>query len=127
MKARPCLALLACVGMEAVTAHHSPAMFDQSQRVTLQGTVRLFQWRNPHTYIQLLVTDAAGKQVEWSIEAAAPIYLQQAGWKRSSVRAGDEVSLVIAPLRRQGKSPAGLLIEARGADGKVLGNPREAP
>jgi len=116
--------MMALAYMECAVAHHSPAMFDQQQRVTLQGTVRAFQWTNPHTYIQLEVKDAKGQQTEWSIEAAAPMYLQQHGWKPSSLKPGDPVTLVIAPLRKQGKAPGGLLIDARRADGQPVGKPK---
>jgi len=114
-------ALMAFVSMECALAHHSPAMFDQQQRVTLQGTVHAFQWTNPHTYVQLQVKDAQGQLVEWSIEAAAPMYLQQQGWKPSTLKPGDSITVVIAPMRKQGKVPAGLLIEARRADGQPIG------
>ena len=58
-------------------AHHSPAMFDMQKRVELTGTVREFQWTNPHSYIQLLVKDKAGMEVEWSLEMAGPTFLVQ--------------------------------------------------
>ena len=45
---------------DGALGHHSPVMFDQSQPVTLTGTVREFQWTNPHSYIQLVVTNAQG-------------------------------------------------------------------
>lgn len=101
-------------------AHHSPAMFDQQQRLTLQGTVRTFLWTNPHSYIQLVVRDEKGAEREWSIETAAPMYLQQAGWKPSTLKQGDIIEVVIAPLRKQGKMPGGLLVEAR-RDGQLIG------
>jgi hypothetical protein len=102
-------------------AHHSPAMFDQEQRLTLKGAVRKFQWANPHSYIQLIVKDDKGREIEWSIETGAPMYLEQAGWKPSSLKPGDQISVVVSPLRKQGKSPGALLIEATTADGKRVG------
>lgn len=113
--------LLAISAIDVASAHHSPAMFDQTQRVTLQGTVRKFKWSNPHAYVQLLVTDASGQQVEWTIEAAAPPYLEVHGWKPSTLKPGDEVTMVVAPLRRQGKVPGALLIQATRADGTPIG------
>lgn len=51
-------------------AHHSFAMFDMKRTVTLHGTVKQFQWSNPHCYIQLLVP-AQGTSAEWSIEMSS--------------------------------------------------------
>jgi hypothetical protein len=82
-----------------VSAHHSFAMFDRSKTVTIEGTVKEVQWTNPHVWIQILVKDAAGKNVEWSIESISPNYLARIGWKPSSVKAGDRASIVINPLR----------------------------
>jgi hypothetical protein len=66
-------ALVATLWLPAMTsAHHSPAMFDLQQRVTLSGTVLNFQWTNPHCYVQLLVENKRGQEVEWSLEASAP-------------------------------------------------------
>lgn len=87
------------LGSTPVYAHHSFAMFDRSKTVTLEGTVKEVQWTNPHVWIQIVVTDAAGKNVEWSIESISPNYLERIGWKPSSVKAGDKASIVINPLR----------------------------
>jgi hypothetical protein len=69
------------------SAHHSPVMFDQSKTVTLTGTVRLFQWTNPHCYIQVLVDDG-GRQTEWNMEMGAPVYLFNRGWRPSTLKPG---------------------------------------
>jgi len=101
-------------------AHHSPAMFDFSKQVTLTGTVRLFQWTNPHSYIQLVVKPADGAEQEWSLEMGANAYLYNLGWRPSTVKAGDTLTVTVVPLR-SGKPGAGLLVEAKTADGKTLG------
>jgi hypothetical protein len=103
----------------AAVAHHSAAMFDQQKQVELSGTVRQFQWTNPHCYIQLLVKNAQGKEEEWSLEMGAPVYLYNVGWRPGTVKAGDRISVAIAPLRKGGRG--GLLLKATGADGKPLG------
>jgi hypothetical protein len=102
----------------AASAHHSPAMFDGSKQVTLTGTVRLFQWTNPHSYIQLLVEQEGGLQQEWSIEMGANVYLSNLGWRPSTVKAGDQLTVTVVPLRSG--APGGLLVEAKTADGKSL-------
>ena len=80
-------------------AHHAFAMFDTNREVMLDGTVKEFQWTNPHTWVQLLVKDSAGKEVEWSIEGSSPNNLARFGWTRNSLRTGDRVQAVIHPLK----------------------------
>jgi hypothetical protein len=103
----------------ALHAHHSPAMFDGSRQLTLTGTVREFQWTNPHSYIQLVVKADDGAEQEWSLEMGANVYLYNLGWRPSTVKAGDTLSVTVIPLRN-GKS-GGLLVQATTADGKSLG------
>jgi hypothetical protein len=100
-------------------AHHSPVMFDQSQPRTLTGTVREFQWTNPHSYIQLVVKDDQGRDEEWSLEMAAPTYLYNLGWRPSTLKPGDTLTVTIAPLRKGGYG--GLVLKAVTADGKPIG------
>jgi hypothetical protein len=95
------------------------AMFDQSKTVSLKGTVKQFQWTNPHCYIQLLVKDAAGKETEWSLEMGAPMYLYAKGWRPSSLKAGMPISVTINPLRNG--EPGGIVLTANTADGKAIG------
>lgn len=103
----------------AADAHHSMAMFDLQQPKALTGTVREFQWTNPHCYIQLMVRNDKGQEEEWSLELAAPMYLYNKGWRPSSVKPGDQIKVSIAPLRKGGAG--GMLLEATGADGKAIG------
>jgi hypothetical protein len=79
-------------------AHHSFAMFDNQKEVQIQGTVKEFQWTNPHIWIQIMVNEG-GKDVEYSIEGASPNGLSRKGWKRTSIKAGDKVSLTIHPMK----------------------------
>jgi hypothetical protein len=111
--------MLLCVVATAVMAHHSPVMFDMQKKTELKGTVSLFQWTNPHCYIQLLVKDDKGRDVEWNLEMAAPMYLMNKGWRPSSLKAGDAVTVTIAPLR-SGKR-GGLVLDAVRKDGSSIG------
>ena len=113
------LALALCLPAVPAQAHHSMAMFDQSKTVTLKGTVKQFQWTNPHCYIQLVVKDAAGKDVEWSLEMGAPMYLYAKGWRPSSLKAGSAITVAINPLRNG--EPGGIVLTANSADGKQIG------
>jgi hypothetical protein len=94
-------------------------MFDMAKRVQLTGVVRQFQWSNPHSYIQLLVKDASGKDVEWSLEMAAPTYLYNNGWRPSTLRIGDKIVVTMAPLASG--AHGGLVIGVTTADGRKLG------
>jgi Family of unknown function (DUF6152) len=103
-------------------AHHSHAMFDTDKQVTLVGTVKQFEWNNPHCWIQLLVpdpNDPNAAPVEWGVEMGAPIQLIRHGWKPSSVKLGDKITVVVNPLR-DGR-PAGQIVSATGVDGKPIG------
>jgi hypothetical protein len=79
-------------------AHHSFAMFDRTHTLMLQGTVRQFQWTNPHCFLQLLV-EKEGPPVEWSLETSSPADMYRIGWRPGSFRPGDKVTVVINPSR----------------------------
>jgi len=103
-------------------AHHSHAMFDTEKQVTLVGTVKEFDWNNPHCWIQVLVPDskdANAAPVEWGVEMGAPIQLIRHGWKPDSLKPGDKITVVINPLR-DGR-PGGQIVSAIGPDGKPIG------
>jgi hypothetical protein len=102
-------------------AHHSGAMFDAAKEVSLQGTVKEFQYTNPHSWLVVNVPDASGKVVEWSFEAEGPSTLLRAGIKKSSLMPGDKVTVKGHPLK-DGRPGAGLMTVVK-ADGTVL-NPR---
>ena len=104
-----------------VVAHHSFAMFDQKKLVTLKGTVSEFQWTNPHAFIHIEVPDGSGGKHLWQIELNSPNNLKRQGWKSTSVKAGDAVTLVLNPLRDGAKG--GLFVAVTLPDGTVLGDP----
>lgn len=112
--------LVGLMAAASVGAHHSFAMFDQTQRVTLKGKVTEFQWTNPHAFIQMSVPDARGAAEAWSIELNSPNNLRRQGWKATSLKAGDEVTLVMFPLRDLSDHKGGLFIEVTLPDGTVL-------
>ena len=114
-------ALVAVIGAtlaEPAGAHHSSAMFDPTKTVTLAGTVRLLQWSSPHCWLQVLVPAGSGT-AEWSLEMAAPFEMIRRGWKPTTVRPGDKISVVANPAR-DGTNSA-MFVSATGADGHPLG------
>lgn len=80
-------------------AHHSFAMFNNEKSLTLEGSVKEFQWTNPHSWVQVIVKDPSGKEVEWSIEAGSPNGLSRQGWSRRSAKPGDKAVVVIHPMK----------------------------
>ncbi len=104
------------------SAHHSMAMFDQDREVLLSGTVRQFQWTNPHAYIQLDAENSAGEAQEWSLEMGSPVYLYARGWRPRTLRAGTEVRVRLNPLR-SGR-PGGAVLEVSDAEGNAIGSNR---
>ena len=99
-------------------AHHSGAMFDDDKTVTLTGTVKVFQWTNPHCWIQVQVPGESGP-VEWSVEMGAPVELFRGGWRPGTLKGGEKITVDIHPMRDGTR--AGLFVSATGADGKPLG------
>jgi hypothetical protein len=90
-------ALAASTG--AALAHHSFAMFDSDKQVTLAGTVKEFQWTNPHAWIMLTVADPQGRPALWAIEMGGPGQLAHAGWNAGTLSSGMDVKVSIHPLR----------------------------
>ena len=113
-------ALLLPLTAGGAAAHHSFAMFDRSREVTVTGTVREFQWSNPHAYIQLTARNGDGEAVEWSLEMGSPMYLYARGWRPRTLRAGQQVRVKLNPLRNG--NPGGVVLEVTGMDGTVIGS-----
>ena len=103
----------------AVPAHHAATMFDREQTVELSGEIVEFQWTSPHVWIQVNVENESGEVVEWSVEGSVPNRLYRAGWRPTTFRPGDRVTIRGAPMRNG--APAALFIGARLADGSTLG------
>jgi len=110
-------AVAALVAFSAA-AHHSFAIFDHSQTYTLKGTVREFQWTNPHGYIDLAVSEGPEGIDEFTIELTSINMLRRAGWRSTDLKAGDQVTAIVAPLLNGQKG--GLLLELNVPDGRTL-------
>jgi hypothetical protein len=103
----------------SAAAHHSATMFDRDHARVVTGKVKEFQWTNPHAWLQLEAADANGKPVEWSVEMGGINSLARGGYRPSTFKPGDPVSVYLAP--HMDGVPAGLYIGARLNDGTVLG------
>jgi hypothetical protein len=100
-------------------AHHSPAVFDRSKRVTVEGTVTEFKWENPHSWIHLDTTAEDGKTQMWTVEMNPALLLGRGGWRASTLKPGDRVRVIVYPLRND--EPGGQFISITLPDGRVLG------
>ena len=108
--------LLVAASVERPAAHHSTAMFDMAHPITLTGTVKAFDWANPHSYIRVDVTDATGVVERWDVETHAISLLSRKGWARTSLAPGDVITVTGGQLR-DGKKMMRLLRGTKAADG----------
>jgi hypothetical protein len=82
------------------SAHHAFAAYDRTKTLTLKGTIKTFQWTNPHVVVWLVVQPpGGGAPEEWSVETTSPGVLTRSGWTRHSLNVGDRVSVEFNPLR----------------------------
>ena len=89
------VAVACVVGAVSTAAHHSfAAEFDANKKVSVIGTVTRIEWTNPHARFYVDVKDESGKVVNWDFELASPNGLMRRGWTRSSLKAGDVVTVV---------------------------------
>jgi hypothetical protein len=105
-------------------AHHSFAMFDASKRVTVAGTVKEFQWTNPHSFILMMVPNSDGQLDQWSIEMGGPGGLARQGWVPKTLKPGMNISVIMHPLK---EGHGGQFLAVTLPDGTQLGNPSVEP
>ena len=117
--------VLAFLGVAGSGAHHSGAMFEPVKAVEFEGTVREFQWTNPHSWLQILKPTDAGAEEEWSLELGPLVGLARAGWKPHSLQPGDKVKVSFHPMRDG--SRGGRLISVTLPDGRVFNGQAGAP
>lgn len=115
----PGVAVVVLAACPVALAHHSFAMFDLGKEITVEGVIKEVQFTNPHVWIQMTVPDGKGGDTEWSIEAGAPGMMIRAGWKSSTLKAGDKVTLTLHPLKDG--NPSGSLVKVAVPDGRLLG------
>jgi hypothetical protein len=77
---------------QLLSAHHSTAMYDMENPVSITGTVKRFEWTNPHAFIYLTVKDEKGNEVEWAVEMMSLNHLRSYGWMHNTVKPGDVIT-----------------------------------
>jgi hypothetical protein len=120
LKALSLAGVAASLFVAPALAHHSFAMFDATKTVEMAGTVKEFQWTNPHSWLQVNVTDQQGVTKEWSLEMGSPGGLARNGWRPKTVVPGDKVTVKIHPLKDG--TAGGQLLSVVLPDGKVMGD-----
>ncbi len=101
-------------------AHHSYAEFDTGRKVTIEGTVKEFQWTNPHSWMLVMVPNASGQAEQWAIEFSSVSLLASRGWKPKTVVPGDKVAITFHPMRNG--SRAGSYMAITLPNGKEMGD-----
>ena len=114
-----CLVVAGLFVSMPLMAHHSGAGFDSDKVAEITGTVKEFQFKNPHTWIQVIVEDGKGQKTEWSLEWGSPNMLGRQGYRPSTFPTGAKVTIKMHPMKDG--SPAGEFMAAKFADGKVIG------
>ena len=99
------VALLLFAG--SLVAHHSAAAaYDTSKKITLTGKVTNLEWKNPHVFYYLDVTDASGTVTNWAIEGSTPNQLYRNGWRKNDLKTGDVVTVANSSPARNGQPKA---------------------
>ncbi len=101
-------------------AHHSTAMFDFTKTIEIDGTIKAFQWTNPHTWTIVTVTGKANIAGEYGLEGMSPNYLSRNGWSKRMLKPGDKVTLKVHPLKDGRKG--GFMVSVKLPDGSVHHN-----
>jgi hypothetical protein len=83
----------------ATTAHHGTANYNTGTQVTVKGTVSDFQFNNPHVLIYIQAKDESGKTTNWQGELTSPNHLSRAGWKKDTIKPGDEITISGYPTK----------------------------
>ncbi len=112
-------ALLLLVSASDALPHHSVmGQFDVNKELTIKGAIVKMQWQNPHGWLRVNVTTAAGKSEEWIVEFAAANSLYRQGWRAEDLPAGQMVTVVGLAARNGSNTLAGKRVEL--ADGRTL-------
>ncbi len=111
---------LALLCSRPALSHHSNVAFEVNKIITVTGSVKEWQWGNPHTWLYGTVDDGKGGKVEWAAEGRAPGVLLRAGWSRSSFKPGETVTVDMSPAKDG--TLTGLIARVTKADGTIFGN-----
>jgi hypothetical protein len=112
------LTMAAFFAVQPLSAHHSFEMFDSTRTITLTGTIKDFQWTNPHTWTWIDVPNDKGGVDTWGIEGMSPNFLGRRGWTKHTLSPGDKITMTIFPLKDGQKG--GTFLHCTLPDGKEM-------
>lgn len=99
-----CFAFFVLFAAATVFAHHSLAMYDMTNPVTVTGVVERLEWANPHCHLYVKVKDNKGNVDLWDIEMDRPDFLKRSGWTSTIVKPGDVVTCTGGPAKSGAKT-----------------------
>ncbi len=111
---------LGSAGLAAIPAatHHSQTMYDGDTEIEMRGVVEEFDWTNPHTWLYVMINEVDGSSSQWVFESNSTGQLTRVGWAADSIKAGDEVTVIMHPLRDGTRG--GSIVAVHLPDGTVL-------
>jgi Family of unknown function (DUF6152) len=101
-----------------LAAHHGAAALDTGKEITLKGTVTEWIWSNPHCFLQFDAKDDTGTVRNWAVETQNPTTMTQRGFSRTLFKAGDEVTVILEPVKNG--QPIGRMLTIVLANGQKL-------
>lgn len=104
----------------SLVAHHTGSTLYTDKTITLKGTVKAWRWSNPHCLLTFDVKGEDGQAVQWLAETQAPNTAYTEGYRASSFKPGDEITVTVRPAANG--RPYGLLAQVVLADGTTLGS-----
>ena len=111
-----------CLSSLQAVAHHSLSIYDRSVSKTIEGTVREFEWTNPHAKLILMVPATDGTTKRWYFEGGGVRRLSDRGFKQDAIVLGEKIMVAYNPMRDG--SSSGFFIGIKTADGKTYGSMR---
>jgi hypothetical protein len=106
------------IASTTLLAHHGSASFDPDKRLTLEGSVTEWLWANPHCFLKVDAKDDSGSVRNWNLELGNPTDVTAVGFKRTTFKAGDKVTVTVQPVKSG--APVGRLITVQLPDGTRL-------
>jgi len=101
-----------------LVAHHGAASFDTEKELTLKGTVTEWIWANPHCFLKFDAKDDTGTVRNWVVETQNPTDMTVRGWRRTSFKAGDPVTVTLQPVKSG--APVGRIRKVMLSNGQTL-------
>lgn len=112
------LAAVALITAAPLVAHHGNASFDTDKEITLKATVTEWIWANPHCFLKFDAKDDTGGVRNWVTETQNPTDMTVRGWRRTSFKAGDQVTVILQAVKNG--AAVGRIVRVQLANGDTL-------